>query len=132
MGKMATGKSFLRQILLSVFLLQTVLVVFEGAAGEPMPRARAPYHMWYPSSVDKEQAFHATDEFLTTCRDSWTPCGLLGLDTKGKPIGERGLLKKRWDSSSLLPSFMTMLAASGPWDNVTVNSATPKFDQFPS
>ena len=27
---MATGKSFLRQILLSVFLLQTVLVVFEG------------------------------------------------------------------------------------------------------
>ena len=96
---MATGKSFLRQILLSVFLLQTVLVVFEGkyidkilgsfetilgtrlilvflwviqwrlhvlffsqpfldiifysagAAGEPMPRARAPYHMWYPSSV---------------------------------------------------------------------------------
>ena len=27
---MATGKSFLRQILLSVFLLQTVLVLFEG------------------------------------------------------------------------------------------------------
>ena len=96
---MATGKCFLRQILLSVFLLQSVLVVFEGkyinkilgsfekilgmrlilvllwaikwrlhvlfynwpfldiifsstgAAGEPMPRARAPYHMWYPSSV---------------------------------------------------------------------------------
>ena len=29
-AKMATGKSFLRQILLSVFLLQTALVVFEG------------------------------------------------------------------------------------------------------
>ena len=81
---MATGKSLLRQILLSVFILQTVLVFFEGkcidkilgsfetilgtrlmlvlpfldisfspvgASGEPMPRARAPYHMWYPSSV---------------------------------------------------------------------------------
>merc|ERR1711973_139203 len=56
-AKMATGKSFLRQILLSVFLLQTVLVAFEGAAGEPMPRARAPYHMWYPSSVGQGAGF---------------------------------------------------------------------------
>ena len=30
--------------------------------------------------LNQEQAFHATDEFLTTCRDSWTPCGLLGCD----------------------------------------------------
>ena len=34
---MATGKSFLRQILLSVFLLQTVLVVFEGKYVDKIP-----------------------------------------------------------------------------------------------
>ena len=28
-----------------------IIFSYAGAAGEPMPRARAPYHMWYPSSV---------------------------------------------------------------------------------
>merc|ERR1712172_57676 len=41
----------IRPIFFSVFLLQTVFVAFEGANCEPMPRARAPYHMWRPSSV---------------------------------------------------------------------------------
>ena len=32
--------------------------------------------------LNQEQAFRATDESLTTCRDSWTPCGLLGWDSQ--------------------------------------------------
>ena len=42
-------------------------------------------YLWFKICVyilNQEQAFRATDEFLTTCRDSWTPCGLLGWDSQ--------------------------------------------------
>ena len=42
-------------------------------------------YLWFKICVyilNQEQAFHVTEEFLTTCRDSWTPCGLLGWDSQ--------------------------------------------------
>merc|ERR1712108_74043 len=54
---MSPMKPFFCPVFLSVFLLQTVFVAFQGANCEPLPRARAPYHMWYPSSVGQGAGF---------------------------------------------------------------------------
>ena len=78
-------------------------VYLKPGAGFPRDR-RIPYHM--PGLMDALRTFGVRLSIVSFFFGIQGFAFFFRLDTKGKPIGERGLLRKRWDSSSLLPSFM--------------------------